>query len=207
MAIVDSADDMNDNAANALLKLLEEPPGRAMLLLLSNTPGRLLPTIRSRCQRLELRPLDEPTLAGALRTYLPDSNEAERTQLARLAGGSFGAALGLAGGDGAMLAEEADKLIDNAKSPDVIALLALGEKISRLKDGVERFGGFLQESLAARIRARAATGAPHLNRWTALLARLEDSFARADGLYLEPRQTVLSAARDLAQTARRSASL
>ena len=59
VAIVDTADEMNDNAANALLKLLEEPPGRAMLLLLSNTPGRLLPTIRSRCQRLELRPLDE----------------------------------------------------------------------------------------------------------------------------------------------------
>ena len=53
VAIVDTADDMNDNAANALLKMLEEPPARAMLLLLSNTPGRLLPTIRSRCQRLE----------------------------------------------------------------------------------------------------------------------------------------------------------
>ena len=59
VAIVDTADDMNDNAANALLKMLEEPPARAMLLLLSNTPGRLLPTIRSRCQRLDLRPLDE----------------------------------------------------------------------------------------------------------------------------------------------------
>ena len=48
VAIIDTADDMNDNAANALLKMLEEPPGNAMLLLLSNTPGRLLPTIRSR---------------------------------------------------------------------------------------------------------------------------------------------------------------
>src|SRR5215469_12871747 len=53
VAIVDTADDMNDNAANALLKMLEEPPAHAMLLLLSNTPGRLLPTIRSRCQRLD----------------------------------------------------------------------------------------------------------------------------------------------------------
>ena len=59
VAIVDTADDMNDNAANALLKMLEEPPARAMLLLLANTPGRLLPTIRSRCQRLDLRPLDD----------------------------------------------------------------------------------------------------------------------------------------------------
>jgi DNA polymerase-3 subunit delta' len=209
VAIVDSADEMNDNAGNALLKLLEEPPGRAMLLLLSNTPGRLLPTIRSRCRRLELRPLDAPILARALKDYLPDSDEAERAQLARLSGGSIGAALALAGGDGAMLAQEADRLIDAAASPDVVALLALGEKLFRMKDGIERFGGFLLESLAARIRAQAAKGrgAAHLDRWTASLTRLEDSFARAEGLYLEPRQTLLSAARDLAQTARRAGSL
>src|ERR1700761_4095006 len=96
VAIVDSADDMNDNAANALLKLLEEPPAKAMLLLLSNTPGRLLPTIRSRCQRLELRTLDEATLAKALAVYLPDSDATERATLARLSGGSLGAALALA---------------------------------------------------------------------------------------------------------------
>src|SRR5215470_11621906 len=66
VAIVDTADDMNDNAANAILKLLEEPPARAMLLLLANVPGRLLPTIRSRCQRLDLKPLDAGTVAGEL---------------------------------------------------------------------------------------------------------------------------------------------
>src|SRR6201989_1430801 len=97
-AIVDTADDMKHNAANALLKMLEEPPVNAMLLLLSNTPGRLLPTIRSRCQRLELRPLDEATLERALTDFLPGSDAAERAQLARLSGGSIGAALALASG-------------------------------------------------------------------------------------------------------------
>ena len=71
VAIVDTADDMNANAANALLKLLEEPPRRAMLMLLANRPGQLLPTIRSRCQRLDLRPLDEATVAEALKHYPP----------------------------------------------------------------------------------------------------------------------------------------
>jgi DNA polymerase-3 subunit delta' len=141
-------------------------------------------------------------LEESLKNLLPGLDQNERSQLARLSGGSIGAALELAGGDGAILAEEADKLIEAAASPDMIALLALGEKISRLTDGVERFGGFLQESLAARIRARAATGAVHLDRWTAVLSRLEDNFSRAQGLYLEPRQTLLSAARDLSQTAR-----
>src|SRR6478609_8849620 len=96
VAIVDTADDMNDNAANALLKMLEEPPSDAMLLLLSNTPGRLLPTIRSRCQRLELRPLDEASLQNMLARELPEMSTAERTALARLSGGSIGAALTLA---------------------------------------------------------------------------------------------------------------
>src|SRR5580704_16064319 len=96
VAIVDTADDMNDNAANALLKMLEEPPSRAMLMLLSNTPGRLLPTIRSRCQRLVLRPLDDAAMEQGLRHYLPELNDGERAQLIRLSGGSIGAALALA---------------------------------------------------------------------------------------------------------------
>ncbi len=205
VAIVDTADDMNDNAANALLKMLEEPPERAMLLLLSNTPGRLLPTIRSRCQRLDLRPLDAATMDQALKPHLPDETAAERAALARLAGGSIGAALTLATGDGGTLAKEADKLIDHAQSPDLLALLTLGEKLYRTQDGLELFGEFLTSTLADRIRARAHAGAPGLERWVAVLNRLEQSFARATGLHLEPRQTILSAARDLGQVARNGA--
>ena len=205
VAIVDTADDMNDNAANALLKMLEEPPANAMLLLLSNTPGRLLPTIRSRCQRLELRPLDDATMDLGLKAHLPDENAAERAALARLAGGSIGAALTLATGDGGALAAEADKLIDHAQSPDVLALLTLGEKLWRTQDGLEMFGEFLSAALAMRIRARAHAGAPGLERWLAALNRLEQGFGRATGLNLEPRQTLLSAARDLSHVARRGA--
>src|SRR5580693_2959920 len=104
VAIIDTADDMNDNAANALLKMLEEPPANAMLLLLSNTQGRLLPTIRSRCQRLDLRPLDDALLEKALADFLPETAAGERASLARLSGGSIGAALTLATGDGGALA-------------------------------------------------------------------------------------------------------
>jgi DNA polymerase-3 subunit delta' len=197
VAIVDTADDMNDNAANALLKMLEEPPGNAMLLLLSNTPGRLLPTIRSRCQ-----PLDDATLAKALAEYLPEMTTGERASLARLSGGSIGAALTLATGDGGALAEEADKLIDHAREPDLLALLALGDRLFRIQDGLEQFGDFLVESLSARIRARAHSGAAGLERWVSLRERIEQGFGRATGLHLEPRQAVLTAARDLARTAR-----
>jgi len=204
VAIVDTADDMNDAAANALLKALEEPPARAMLLLLSNRPGRLLPTIRSRCQRLDLRPLSESEVEAELRVLLPDMEKSERAELAKLSGGSIGAALLLADGDGLELAEEAERLIENASNPDFAALYALAEKIARATDGLETFGHFLIETLAARIRAKAGSDAP-LKRWVEVWEKLNASFARADALHLEPRQTILSAAHTISQTARRNA--
>lgn len=204
VAIIDSADDMNDAAANALLKLLEEPPARAMLLLLSNTPGRLLPTIRSRCQRLDLRPLDAATLEKELAQLLPDTAAAERASLARLSGGSIGMALQLASGDSVALAKEADRLLDHAAQPDLAAILGLADKIGRITDGLDSFATFLSEALVQRIRAKAAAGAPHLDRWVECLNRLNASFARTGALNLDPRQTLISAAGTLANASRRA---
>lgn len=66
IVIIDPADDMNRNAANALLKTLEEPPARALFILISHSSGRLLPTIRSRCQSLTFKPLNDAELKQAL---------------------------------------------------------------------------------------------------------------------------------------------
>ncbi len=205
VAIIDTADDMNDNAANALLKALEEPPARAMLLVISNAPGRLLPTIRSRCQRLDLRPLALEDVESELADRLPDMSPKERASLARLSGGSIGLALQLASGEGLMLAEAADRLIEEARQPDAAAILALGEKIARITDGVEMFGVFLSQALAARIAAKARAGAPCLNRWVALRENLDAGFGRSTALNLEPRQTILSASHALSKSARRDA--
>lgn len=204
VVIVDTADDMNDNAANALLKLLEEPPSRAMLLLLTNTPGRLLPTIRSRCQRLTLRPLADDDMDRELTRLLPDASDSERAALIGLAGGSPGAAVRLAGGDGIALAQEAVKLIDRASAPDVTALAALADRLARITDGLDMLGDFLAQNLTDRIRARAIAGQPGLGKWVDALERIRRSFARTDALHLEPRQTLFSAARDLNATARRA---
>ncbi|MBP5699062.1 MAG: AAA family ATPase [Alphaproteobacteria bacterium] len=93
VVIVDSTDDLNTSSANALLKVLEEPPLKSILLLVSHNPGRLLPTIRSRCAKLNLKPLKTEEVASLLRRYVPELKEAAVQKLAFLAGGSIGRAL------------------------------------------------------------------------------------------------------------------
>jgi DNA polymerase-3 subunit delta' len=203
VAIIDTADDMNDAAANALLKTLEEPPARAMILVLSNNPGRLVSTIRSRCQRLDLRPLPDRELEVALEEKLPDLDAEQRASLARLSGGSIGTALVLAEGEGVALAREANRLIESAGQPDIPALLSLGDKLVRATDGLETFGTFLANALSDRIRARGAQGsAGGLDRWIEASERVRSKFARSSALYLDPRQTVMSAALALGEAKR-----
>ncbi|HEX3943635.1 MAG TPA: DNA polymerase III subunit delta' [Rhizomicrobium sp.] len=205
IAIVDTADDMSDQAANALLKALEEPPARSMLMLLSNAPGKLLPTIRSRCQRLDLRPLDETVLAVELIQHLPKMKDADRNALAKLAGGSLGAALTLADEDTLVLARDVSRMVDEAAVPNVTALFALADRVGRASDRLPAFGDFLVQALEERIRKRAhAEGAAGLRRWIEAWEQVRANFDRAVALHLEPRQTIVSSIRAI-QSASRTA--
>ena len=206
VAMVDTADDMNEEAANALLKTLEEPPAKGLLLVLAHAPGRLLPTIRSRCQRIDLRPLDEKTLAAALAERLPETNDKDRAALAHLAEGSLGLALRLSSEDGLELARAAESLLAAKGAPDVPKILALGDKVARLRDdGLANYGQFLRQALANRVRAAAESGkGAHLDRWVDVWERLNAMFASADALHLDPRQTVLSSALALNEVKRQS---
>lgn len=93
IVIIDSADEMNKNAANALLKILEEPPAHTILLLISHNPGILLPTIRSRCAKLPLQMLDADETASLLRRYRPNLNEAMIKKIAEMCPQSIGKAI------------------------------------------------------------------------------------------------------------------
>jgi DNA polymerase-3 subunit delta' len=194
IAIVDSADDMNDNAANALLKLLEEPPARSLLLLVAHAPGRLLPTIRSRCQRLDLRPLSQPDMIEAMTNLLPDLAPGDRALLLDLAEGSPGLALKLSKGIGLELAKAAEDLVASSVKPEFSRLLALAERVTKADDGLSEFGSFLIHALSRRIRERAAHADANLGEWAIVLEQLDRIFARAGGIHMEPRQTVLGAA-------------
>ena len=110
VTIIDCADDLNRNAANALLKVLEGPPKGALVLLLVNAPGRLLPTIKSRCRALSLQPLPEETVE----MFLVDDaglSPDEARNIAGISGGRPGYALHLAKGEGLEAAALADDFI------------------------------------------------------------------------------------------------
>jgi DNA polymerase-3 subunit delta' len=90
VVIIDAADDLNRNAANAILKMLEEPAARTVLILVSHAPGSLLPTIRSRCRRLALAPLPDDLLRRALSARCPDAEPSDLSAAMALAAGSLG---------------------------------------------------------------------------------------------------------------------
>ncbi len=121
VAIVDTADDLNRNAANALLKALEEPPARTTLFLLSSAPGRLLATIRSRCRRMTLPLVDETLIAQFItgEGAVEETDNVSARTLAGAAKGRPGFALTLASGEGGVAAEEAAQFLKRAKENDL----------------------------------------------------------------------------------------
>lgn len=159
VVIVDGAEDMNPQTANALLKMLEEPPARAILLLVSAAPGRLLPTIRSRCRALPLGALADADVAALLADYAPELSEHERARLVGLAEGSIGTALTLAAEGGVALAGLVDEVLNAPVAPDRAQNIA--DTVARAVEGVDKFATFftlLRAGLAANTRASARSG-------------------------------------------------
>ena len=124
VALIDSADEMNKNAANALLKILEEPPEKSLLILISHNQNALLPTIRSRCRAIRLRPLAEPDMQKLLAIYLPNADEAQRKRLGELSNGSPGTAISLWLGDALKIEERFREALAGRESIGTVANIA-----------------------------------------------------------------------------------
>lgn len=181
VAIVDAVDDMNVNAANALLKTLEEPPERGVLFLVSHSPGRLLATVRSRCRRLVFRPWADDQVVEFLRERGLSGDQADR--LAAMAAGSPGRALSLAAAGALDLDAAARALIADPAAQSSAALLHLADGF-RGKDGQGRFELFF-DRLAAAVRERASEAGPSADRWAAVWSRLVAAPAEADAVNLD----------------------
>jgi DNA polymerase-3 subunit delta' len=131
IAIVDCVDELNSEGANALLKILEEPPERALLLLVSHSAGRVLPTIRSRCRLLPLRPLAAEDVTRAAAAALgPDAEGADIQGAAAVADGSVARALALIDSDALELRNRIVALLDRLPAVDPRALHALGDRLA-----------------------------------------------------------------------------
>ncbi len=184
VVIVDSADDMNRNAANAVLKVLEEPPSRAVLLLVSHNPGRLLPTIRSRCRKLVLSPLKDGQMRGLLGSRLPRLSNEDRAQLARLAEGSIGKAIDLAQAGGLDLYRDILGILDGLPHIDAETLHEFSGRFSRAgsEDDFRTVTELLQWWLAGVITRMAKGGALAGEGESALEHELYERMSRTGGL-------------------------
>jgi DNA polymerase-3 subunit delta' len=163
VCIVDTVDELNPNAANALLKILEEPPQQSLFLLVSHAPARVLATIQSRCRKLPLRPLatSDVVRAAALASDVAIDNPA-LTEAASASEGSVARALTLLGGDALKLQQRTAALLATLPKVDPRELHALGD------------------SLGTSDRVALAAFVDSIDRWIAERLRNPDLDANAN---------------------------
>lgn len=195
ICIVDAADDMNANSANALLKILEEPPQRCLFLVLSHTPGRLLPTIRSRCRRLDMTPLSEDDIRAGLKDLASDDipGEEDLREIARTADGSLRSAITLLSGDGLAIAKGLRKLAEDAANADFSAVHTLGDLVAARgqTDNWESFQHITQIWLHEKMRQQLGKGVDQANELVQLWERTNTEIRDSDALNLDRKQVVL----------------
>ncbi len=213
VVIIDAADEMNRSSANAVLKVLEEPPRQALMLLVSHSPGRLLPTIRSRCRRLTLNPLAEAQVAQLLQRFGDALPEGDDSALARLAEGSIGRALALAEQGGLGLYRDMVGMLRGLPKLEVPALHAFADRVAKGGGDADSFrtvselftwwlarlvhaggtGGVAEvvegeAAVMARLLAAAS-----LEQWVEVWEKISHLFARTEAVNLDRKQAVLNA--------------
>ncbi|MDP1883167.1 MAG: DNA polymerase III subunit delta', partial [Bradyrhizobium sp.] len=180
VCIVDTVDELNPNAANALLKILEEPPQQSLFLLVSHAPARVLSTIQSRCRKLPLRPLaTSDVIAAAAAATNKAIDDPALNEAAEAAEGSVARALTLLGGDALKLHQRTAALLATLPRVDPRELHARGDALggsdrvalAAFIDSVERW-------VSARLRADDANANANLPR-LARLAEVWEKISRA----------------------------
>lgn len=195
IVIVDPADDLNRNAANAILKILEEPPKRALFLVLSHAPGKLLPTIRSRCLSLSLQPLSDQDMLACFENLELSVNPQTLSAVLRAAKGSMSEALKLINYGGLEIMEVFGKILENNGTQARKSMHALADALAG-KDNETIFSFFISQ-LTSEIETRAKSAA-HLGNIQAAerLARLSSDVTErmniAQAYNLDRKQTVLT---------------
>ena len=217
IAIIDAGDEMTRQAANALLKVLEEPPDRSLLMVVAHAPGQVLTTIKSRCQHLRLRPLGVSDLEAVLTSQGVEVPQGDDELIAVLSEGRPGHAINLAQGPGLDLYASLRDLFDGGRRVDMRAVHALGDKVGRagaediFRLFAELFEGFLQRLI--RSIGGTLDGSPVIEKETQIFASLLEAsslehwmevwensrqlFARTMAVNLDRKQAVIIVFNDI----------
>lgn len=205
ICIVDSAEDLAAPSANALLKMLEEPPPRSLFLIISHAPQRVLPTIRSRCRRLMLKPLGEGDLTSVIASLGDEPHDsADVTRAVSLSDGSARRAIELLDPAKAETIEAVNRLLDGLPRFDVKASLAVAERLS--KKGSEQDFELALESVqrwaSLILNRKAADGPARLAPLVEVCEKIARSAREVDTYNLDRRPFVLTMFGDLADAVR-----
>ena len=203
VCIVDSADELNRAGANALLKVLEEPPAHSLLMIVSHSPGRLLPTIRSRCRRLNLRPLPTADVVHALEDIASKDPELPRDRIpeaASASGGSVRHALELLLGGNLEVRDLTAAMLARLPAVDGGDLHALGDRI-RGNEELTIFAETVGDWLAA---AATRTGEPaaRLARFAEAWEKVRRAAIETEAYNLDRKPMVFQVFSDLAEATR-----
>lgn len=223
VAIIDSIDEMNSSAANALLKILEEPPEKTVFFLVSHQPARLLPTIRSRCRALRCNTLNPTDLSQILQSCDMDAGTNPEA-LAQLADGSAGEAIRIMSEDGLKRYAQLTTLIANAPDMDRANALSLANDcigaakvarydltltlLERLLYRLARFGALQPDNFQAAapneadMMAKLAGNPQDARKWADLSAQLNARISHARAVNLDPSGVILDMLLKINETAR-----
>jgi DNA polymerase III subunit delta' len=192
ICIVDAADDLSTESANAILKILEEPPDRALFLLVSHSPGGLLPTIRSRCTRLALAPLPEGSVREIVAGIATETDAAKLDNAISLSGGSPGRALDLVNSNGALAFRRfaemaAQRRFEMARKLQIGAVFAGRGAAEDFNVFCDLLAHWAAEQARAAAVAGAATSLADVHQ------EIGQSFRLVNAFNLDRRQAVLEA--------------
>jgi len=204
VCIVDCAEDLNSSAANALLKLIEEPPPRSVFFIIAHKPSLVIPTIRSRCRKLLLRPLGAEDLTRVAATL---GVAAEAGVVAAAAARSHGSAremLRILQGDELDLDRAVTALLERLPALDWRAVQKLADEVAPRDREVawEAMLGAVFDWLSRQLRSRAAQGPARLARFAEVWEKVAAEARETAALNLDRRPLVLSIFSDLAAAAR-----
>jgi len=211
VAIVDAADDMNASASNALLKILEEPPENTLFFVLSHSPAKVLPTIKSRCQQVSLKPLDDDIVLELLKGFgaLDSLSEEDQALLGELAKGSVRTGLLLARENGLEIYKSFKAACERLERPDWAQIQLLAEKVTTRgrEDGFRLLLQFANEFIEGnatgrRLANNTGNDISVLARWAQVWEKTQNSTRIADGYNLDKKQVILNLFQDMGEVVR-----